>query len=156
MIDAGGQDIIVTPSVMADFEQVTLANLNKTNGATTTVEFTVKLLNPIFKGDVLHLELAPDLSFSEEVTCEPGNALVTQLSCSNSERFLLVDFIEVDESAIGEFKFSVRGIRNPPSTRPSQPFVQLYTVDKNGFKSQTVTEAQRQLLVLQTEEPAII
>ena len=61
---------------MADFNQVSLLNLNKTNGATTTVEFTIDLANPIFDQDVLHLELAEDMSFSEEVTCEPGNDIV--------------------------------------------------------------------------------
>jgi hypothetical protein len=61
---------------MASFKSVTLTNLNKINGAATTVEVTLDLAFPILNGDIFHLEISDDLSFAEEVTCEIGNALV--------------------------------------------------------------------------------
>lgn len=65
----------MTPTEFAYFKNVTIDNLNKTNGAIVTLNVTINLQYPIWNGDVLHLELPEGLSFSGNVTCNPGNLI---------------------------------------------------------------------------------
>lgn len=116
VIDRGGQDIIVSTDKMAYFRSVTFENLNKTNGAIMTTDVTMDLEYPIISGDMLHLEIPDDLAFSDNVTCTPGNSVIQNVTCSNSENVLQVKFNSVTETN-GIFKFQIVGIRNPTSLR---------------------------------------
>lgn len=106
---------------MADFSSVSLTNLNKTNGATTSVEIVIGLAYPLNEGDILHLEIPDDLSFAEQVTCQSSD--VEEIDCSNSERLLQVTFKKVNETRTGEFKFIVQGFKNPQSTEKSSSLI---------------------------------
>lgn len=139
MIDAGGQDIIIKCTEMAYFKNVTIENLNKTNGAIGGLNISIDLQYPIWNGDTLHLELPEEVSFGSSVTCVPLS-LALNVSCSHSERILQVQFDQVvSETAIGLLNLVAYGIKNPPSLKVTQPFTKIFTTDKAGYQSQSVT-----------------
>jgi hypothetical protein len=79
---------------MAYFNNVTIENLNKTNGAVDALNITLDVAFPILNGDTLHLELPDEVSFGPNVTCSPGN-LVQNVTCTHSDRILYVSFDRV-------------------------------------------------------------
>ncbi len=89
IIDAGGQDIIIKCTEMAYFKNVTIDNMNKTNGAVAGLNITVEVQYPLWNGDILHLELPEDLSFGPVVSCVPYS-LALNVTCTHSERFLYI------------------------------------------------------------------
>jgi hypothetical protein len=94
VIDSGGQDIIVTCSKMAYLKNVTIDNLNKTNGAVDAIKITLDLAYPILSGDTLHLEVPEEMSFGPNVTCSP-EILDQNVTCTHSDRILYVSFDRV-------------------------------------------------------------
>lgn len=118
---------------MAYFNNVTIENLNKTNGAVNALKITLELAYPILNGDTLHLEVPEEMSFGPNVTCSPGN-LVQNITCTHSDRILYVHFDRITE-VIGNISVIAYGIRNPPSLKPTSPFVSVFTTDQAGFQS---------------------
>lgn len=72
---------------MAYFRNVTIDNLNKTNGAVDGLNITLDLAYPLWVGDILHLEVPDTVSFGPQVTCVAPENNVT---CTHSDRVLFV------------------------------------------------------------------
>ena len=96
---------------MAYLKNVTIDNLNKTNGVVGALNITLDIAHPLWAGDTLHLEVPDTVSFGSEVTCFAPNHDVT---CTHSDRVLFVKF-DTASVEIGLVNVIAHGIKNPPS-----------------------------------------
>lgn len=131
IIDAGGQDIIVQCDEMAPLAFVHVETLNKTNGQQTTAVIQIKSDQALKGGDILNIELPPEVSFGKQVTCK--SLTPVQLTCSHSQDLLQV----TTQSETTELHFEVSHLVNPRSTQKSAPFPAFFTTDAAGYKALT-------------------
>ena len=146
------------------------------NGKLNTYTFTLTTPAKIVDGDVLKFTVPDQVTLPatiEDLNITPlersvaGSQVKDELLIERSGQTLIITFTKV--APITEtYKWTLDNIRNPPSERPSDPFLGIYSEDKEGWGVQeytqtgpTITNLDPALLevydlVQRSEEPAAV
>ena len=146
-VDIGGQDINLVMNHMNYFTSLTVTPSNLTNGAVTdyTVEFSTEVF--VNQSDILTLQFPLTVRMTEATTCvvpeptEETDCLVA-VSCGMTGKKLMVT-IDKLRCRTGNYKFIVTNIKNPPSTKKSDPFWQIFMSDSNFMDVQQVRDLSK-------------
>ena len=111
------------------------------NGKLNTYTFTLTTPAKIVDGDVLKFTVPDQVTLPatiEDLNITPlersvaGSQVKDELLIERSGQTLIITFTKV--APITEtYKWTLDNIRNPPSERPSDPFLGIYSEDKEGW-----------------------
>jgi hypothetical protein len=143
-VDIGGQDINLVMNRMNHFSSLTVTPKNLTNGAVT--DYAVAFASEVFvnQSDILTFQFPLTVRFTEATTCvvPPGtvdtNCLV-KVTCGTVGKKLVVAMDEL-RCRTGNYHLIVTDIKNPPSTKKSDPFWQIFMSDSKFYDVQQVKD----------------
>lgn len=111
---------------------IKMSSNSKVNGALTdyTIEFSITSL-PLASGDKLFLTFPDYVWLPSNAKCTVSST-ISSLDCSNSGQSLQVKMLTLT-SSLTIFKFTVKNVQNPPSTKVSGWISGVYVTDKDGY-----------------------
>lgn len=102
------------------------------NGAINTFTFSVQASIPLLRTDSLSFKLPLEMQAPEKLTCIEILNLIEPKCIISDEGVITVRFTDF-ENADGAFSWQITDLRNPSSTQPSSPFVDVRFIDQDGF-----------------------
>lgn len=105
VIDEGSSIVTVTMDTMAEMDQFELEYVNATNGASTSVLFSLQTSIPLERRDRLYVEFPDEVTLpdEEDVECE-GVLNINSIDCRLDDQVLTFYLNGIDETK-GDFKF---------------------------------------------------
>lgn len=146
-----GFDIPAKMTVAGPITSFSITQTNFTNGDVNTFTFAVQALIPVIKGDKFTMTLPDEIGAPADVAtmnCTVRSNII-KMTCEVDGQKITLN-LEEFEQPTGAFSWSLSGIKNPGSTRPSTPFKDVSFVDKDGF----VVSSYPQDATITNQEPA--
>lgn len=137
----GGFDIDTKMRDLAEIENISITPSSDVNGALNRYTFVLKTRVTIIDGDVLQITFPSQITLP--ATIEELNILSVPrtvddqkvsdvLKVEMSGQTVFITFIKVG-SVSQTYTWTIENIKNPPSTIPSDTFINIIFVDKNGW-----------------------
>jgi hypothetical protein len=123
---------------MAEAGPITSFSITPTdtmNGIVNQYTFAVQALIPVIAGDKFTMTFPPEVTPPSDAdigtACKPINNIQSIVCTVDGQKvtFVIDDFVQ----STGAFSWSIDGIKNPGSTRPSSPFADVQFTDADGF-----------------------
>lgn len=144
MINAG-------PITSFDIQQT-----NFTNGDTNTYTFSVQAVIPVVVGDKFTMTLPSEMGAPADaatLACQPTQNLV-KMKCSVTGQVIKIVFSEFTQPS-GAFSWTISGIKNPGSTKPTEYFSDVHFLDTDEFIVSSLSEFTQSHTVT-NKEPAFL
>ena len=107
---------------------------NFTNGDTNTYTFSVQAVIPVVVGDKFTMTLPPEMGAPADaatLACQPTQNLI-KMKCSVSGQVINIILVEFSQPN-GAFSWTISGIKNPGSTKPTDYFSNVHFLDTDGY-----------------------
>lgn len=125
---------------------------NFTNGDVNVYTFAVQALIPVVVGDKFTMTLPEEMGAPTDATinCQPRSNII-RMSCTITGHIITVELEEFSQPA-GAFTWTMEGIKNPGSTKPSTPIANVHFLDAQGYIVSTYSDDT----IITNNEPALL
>lgn len=136
-LDTDGQSLIDTGykgkaemTIAGPISSFSTQQTNFTNGDVNLYTFAVQALIPVIVGDKFTMTLPDEIGAPADATvmdCKPRSNIV-KMSCTVSGQIITINLEEFTQPS-GAFSWTISGIKNPGSTKPSTAIANVHFLD---------------------------